>query len=153
MTLILVIIHLKLILIQTIQTIYTDKNHFHINVSKHKSISLNSLLIRINSFKINSIKINFYDLGTKHTLRACLFWLFGIKKCFYNPQKWKIEFPMMFGLAFKNCFYPPKAIILKATIPTFSFPRINSTLNLIFWLLKPIIFLYCLLSILLLLAL
>jgi len=25
----------------------------------------------------------------------------------------------MFILAFENCFYPPKAIILKATIPSF----------------------------------
>jgi len=31
----------------------------------------------------------------------------------------KIEFSIMFGLAFQNCFYPPKAILDEATIPSF----------------------------------
>jgi len=33
--------------------------------------------------------------------------------------KMKIEFSIMFGLAFQNCFYPPKTILYEATIPSF----------------------------------
>jgi len=31
----------------------------------------------------------------------------------------KIEFSIMFGLAFQNCLYPPKAILDEATIHNF----------------------------------
>jgi hypothetical protein len=63
---ILVIIHLKSILIQTIQTTQNIENHFYINISKHKSILFNSLLIKINSIKLNSVKINSIHRQTKH---------------------------------------------------------------------------------------
>jgi hypothetical protein len=55
----LVIMYLKVILIQIIQTTSNADNHFYINVSKHKSIMFNSVLTKINFIKFNSIKINF----------------------------------------------------------------------------------------------
>jgi hypothetical protein len=64
----LVIMHLKAILIQIIQTTSNAENHFYINVSKHKSIMFNSLLIKINFLKLNSIKFNYFHRITKHTL-------------------------------------------------------------------------------------
>jgi hypothetical protein len=64
---ILVIIHLKSILIQTIQT-KNIENHFYISISKHKSILFNSLLTKINSIKLNSVKINSIHRQTKHIL-------------------------------------------------------------------------------------
>jgi hypothetical protein len=63
---ILVIIHLKSILIQTIQTTQNIENHFYINISKHKLILFNSLLTKINSIELNSVKINFIHRQTKH---------------------------------------------------------------------------------------
>jgi hypothetical protein len=75
---ILVIAHSKAILIQTIQTIRIDENHFYINVSKQKSILSNSLLIKINYVKLNYTKINSSHRQTKHTLTPfCI--LFGKK--------------------------------------------------------------------------
>jgi hypothetical protein len=67
---ILVIIHLKVILTQFIQTTSIVENHFKINVSKHKSILLNSLLTKINSVKLNSAKINSSYRQTKHILKS-----------------------------------------------------------------------------------
>jgi len=64
----LVIILSKAILIQIIQTTWIGKNHFYVNISKHKSIKLNSLLVKIKSVKINSIKINYLHRRTKHAL-------------------------------------------------------------------------------------
>jgi hypothetical protein len=65
----LVIMHLKAILIQIIQTKSNAENHFYINVSKHKSIMFNSLLTKINSIKINSIRINSIRRRIKHILK------------------------------------------------------------------------------------
>jgi hypothetical protein len=62
---ILVIIHTKSILIQTIQTTQNIENHFYINISKHKSILVNSLL-KINSIELNSVKINSIHRQIKH---------------------------------------------------------------------------------------
>jgi len=64
----LVIILSKAILIQIIQTTWIGKNHFSVNISKHKSITFNSILVKINSVKINYIKINSRRRRTKHTL-------------------------------------------------------------------------------------
>ena len=50
--LILDVIHLKVILTQTIQITWIDKNHFKDNVSKHKSIKFKSFLSKINFVKI-----------------------------------------------------------------------------------------------------
>jgi hypothetical protein len=62
----LVIYTLKVILIQIIQTISKVENYFYNNISKHKSILLNSLLTKINSIKLNSTKLNYSRRQTKH---------------------------------------------------------------------------------------
>jgi len=36
-----------------------------------------------------------------------------------QTSKVEIEFSMLFGLPFHNCFYPPKTIFLEATISRF----------------------------------
>jgi hypothetical protein len=43
------------------------KNHFWTSVSKHNQFTFNSLLTKINFFKLNSIKINSHYRQTKHT--------------------------------------------------------------------------------------
>ena len=44
---------------------------------------------------------------------------FQHQEAFLQTPKVKIKFSKMFGLAFENCFYPPKAILLNATISNF----------------------------------
>jgi len=54
-----------------------------------------------------------------YSVSVCLVWLLSSQKHFYNTSKVKIEFSIMFVLAFQNCFYPPKAIPDEATIRNF----------------------------------
>jgi len=44
---------------------------------------------------------------------------FQKQEALLQTSKVEIEFSMLFGLTFHNCLYPPKAILLKATIPNF----------------------------------
>jgi len=70
-------------------------------------------------------------------------------KHFYNTSKVKIEFSIMFGLVwlFRIASILQKQFWMKLQFLAFELTKINSLLNFIFWLLQPIIFFYCLLSI------
>jgi len=53
------------------------------------------------------------------SIRAMFVLAFQLQEVLLQTSKVEIEFSMLFGLAFQNCFYHPKAIFLEATIPSF----------------------------------
>jgi len=79
----------------------------------------NNIILVLILAALVALKLRFFKRGKIEALEHVLFWLFSIKNHFYKLQKLKIEISMVFVLTFKNCFYPPKVILLKAIISTF----------------------------------
>jgi len=65
--------------------------------------------------------LSFFHSTVGFNLRVSLVWLLSSYKQLYNIPKSILQYFNMFGLAFQNCFYPPKAILHEATIPSFWF--------------------------------
>jgi len=74
------------------------------------------------------------------------FGFFSARSTSTTPQKWKLSFQSCLVLLFRIASTLQKQLYMKLQFLAFDLTRINSPLNFIFYLLQPIIFIYCPLS-------
>ncbi len=75
--------------------------------------------MQINRYIIDTIRTGSSNQIQKVVTLSMFVLSFHKQEVLLQTSKVEIEFLMLFGLAFQNCFYPPKEIFLEATIPSF----------------------------------